>query len=88
MQIDRSGEMPLDKCLRLWDLSSIKKLLGKYYSRIPTLMLTSSCLNKILINCKLKQKDKGGTSENLPFRLDDKQILCENFEREKINHSA
>ena len=57
MQIDRTGESPLDKCLRGWRYSNIEKLLTEYYSS-SGMILTSSSINKILSNSLLSQKEK------------------------------
>lgn len=58
MQLDRSGESPLDKCLRMWDGDSISQLLKKQYPHIPSLLLTSACLNKVLANRRLSKQQK------------------------------
>ena len=57
MEIDRTGESPLDKCLRIWNYANIEKLFTEYYQE-SGLMLTSSSLNKILSNRRLNQKEK------------------------------
>lgn len=57
LQFDNSGQLAIDKCLRLWNFKDIFALLNNY-NDLKNVILSTSCLNNILANRKLSQSEK------------------------------
>jgi hypothetical protein len=57
LKFDNSGQLAIDKCLRIWEFKNLYLLLDKYKD-IENMILSTSCLNHILANKKLNQTEK------------------------------